>query len=125
MGVSYHIDMQEQIVWTRAYGSMENDDLVLHGHKVKKDPAFDPGFQHIIDLSEITKNRINLDILKEAALVSPFHSQSYRAIIVPRDADTRFVEKITDIPGITPGHLRAFRNEEDALQWLKSLRVKA
>lgn len=119
MAMRYHIDPASHCVWSQASGTIENDDLLLHIHKLKKDPDFRPEYDHILDLTQITDNRLSQAVLQESGRINAFSAQSRRAVIASQDEVFDFIKSLdqTDLP-VSPA-LRAFRNEAEALNWLQ------
>ncbi len=122
MGVSYQIDKSAGLVLTRAFGRIENDDLLLHNHKLKKDPIFSTYYSQIIDLTDVTLNGLTKDIVSEMMKTSPFSQRSLRAIVAPLDREYEFINNQDQAD--YSSNIQAFRKREEALEWVRSAKVK-
>lgn len=116
MGVSYQIDKKAGLVLTRAFGRIEDDDLLMHYHKLKQDPAFSDRLNHIIDLSEVKINGLTKDVLRDLDSITPFSTGSLRAVVAPQDDTYDFFNTPTS-------HLKALRRSEEAMDWIMGARV--
>jgi hypothetical protein len=82
MSVSYKIDRNKRLVVSRASGVFSARDVVAFSQCVTSDPAFDPAFGLLADLTSVKK----VDILPEEARIlaamTPFLPEARRAFVV-------------------------------------------
>jgi hypothetical protein len=119
MPSSYEIDKQKRLVVATAWGVCTIDDVLQFRKRVLSDRDFDPSFAQLADLTHITKVEMTPDEIRMIAAVSPFSSNSRRAIV----AQDHIVFGFSKMFGILRGLrgeklLRVFRDRSEAMEWL-------
>ena len=82
MPAEYKIDKSLRMVFTRAYGDVDDQDAYAHQDKLRDDPDFDPSFSQLIDSTNVT-NAMNfsLEAIYTLAKRNPFSAGSRRAFV--------------------------------------------
>jgi hypothetical protein len=119
MPFSYKIDKERKIVMSTGYDVFTLADALEHQEKLRKDPNFDPSFCQLMDFTHVTKLDLRGDDVRRLAQASIFARDSKRAILVTND--TAFgLARMFAILRSTLGEegIQAFRNLDDALDWV-------
>ena len=119
MPQSYKIDRQHRIVISRAWGVCTANDVLEFREQVLRDEDFDPDFCQLVDFSHVTGLEITANEVRMLAEMSPFSSDSRRALVAGTPlvfGFARMFETVRELRG--EKHLRVFHNREDALAWL-------
>src|SRR5882672_7062247 len=70
MPYSYWIDVEREVVFSRIWGTLTDEQVAAHAVGLKADPRFDAELNQILDLRELTDLRVtNAGIRKVAHLV--------------------------------------------------------
>jgi hypothetical protein len=115
---TYHIDRTRQLVLSRAWGVLSNEDLEDHYAWMTADPAFDPEFRQLADLREVTELALNSSNIARAATKPAFDAQARRAIVANSDIAfglSRMYAIYAEGRGQT---VEVFRTIEEAEAWL-------
>ena len=67
-------------------GVLTHAEITAHRLRFTSDPAFQPDFDQLYDLREVTSIAATVEQIREIASHSPFSSKSRRAIVATRDA---------------------------------------
>src|SRR5579864_704527 len=87
MPTEYVIDNARGIVFTRAFGTLTDDDLRDHAVKLKADPSFMPTFRQLVDFSGVSEVALtSRGVTSVAGAANPFERAAVRAIFAPQDA---------------------------------------
>ena len=62
MPAEYKIDKSQRMVFSVAYGIMNELDINSHQEKLRDDPDFDPGFSQLVDCTDLQKPMICLQM---------------------------------------------------------------
>jgi hypothetical protein len=86
MSFSYTIDSANRVVYTSYMGTITMEVVRRYASSLSKDPAFDPNFADVCDLSEVSLMTLDLeDFARIAAEVDPFSREAKRAFVVRND----------------------------------------
>jgi hypothetical protein len=119
MPFSYKIDKERKMVMSTGYGVFTPADALAHQEKLRKDPDFDPSFCQLMDFTHVTKLDLQAEDVRRLAQTSIFARDSKRAILV--NSETAFgLARMFEILRSTLGEngIQAFRNLDDALDWV-------
>jgi hypothetical protein len=112
MAVTYSIDRELRVVFTVFSGIFTDGDVWQLVNQLRKDPAYDPEFNELIDCSAVTENRVSTATL--GALESSPIPQ--RAVVAPSDANYG-VSRI--FQAVQPNQkIEIFRTVAEAREWL-------
>lgn len=118
MAYSYSIDARRRLVVSRASGVFTPEDVVAVRELVARDPAFDPTYDQIIDLTEATDLKFDYDTMLAVAASSL--SQSFvRRAIVARTAAQYSLACIFQVASEQSGQrIDIFATFEEAAEWM-------
>src|SRR5215468_8316246 len=119
MPQSYKIDTENRIVISKAWGVCTARDVLEFREQVLRDEDFDPDFCQLVDFSHVTGLEITANEVRMLAEMSPFSSDSRRALVAGTPLTfgfARMFETVRELRG--EKHLRVFHNRDDALAWL-------
>jgi hypothetical protein len=121
MPATYEIDKERRLVITTALDRLTLADALAHQENLLKDPAFDPSFSQIIDLTRITEFALEASDIRTAAERNVFSRESRRAIVVSTNlvyGFGRMFEILREIAG--ENGIRVFRDLDEAVDWILS-----
>jgi len=118
MPYSYVIDVEREVVFSRIWGTLTDDDVVDHATALKADPRFDAEFNQIIDMRELSDLQVTSPGIRRVAHLVPFRPDARRAFVVgtgQAEALSRILFAYTDA-GIDQYTL--FRELPPAMEWV-------
>lgn len=118
MPADYSLDLPHRLVRSRAWGSLTDTESHLHYVKLAADPAFEPSFRQLCDLSEVTAIEASPDTLRTLARLAVFAPGTRRAFVANEDEHfglARMLQMFCEIEGTEVGVFRNIRAAED---WL-------
>lgn len=118
MPSAYRIDPDLQIVWSRAWGVLGEDESAEHYRLLAADPAFQPSFKQMCDLRSVDRMDISTAAIRALARTSVFDPGSRRAFLAPSDAHyglSRMLQAFSELEGSVIG---VFRTAAEAAAWL-------
>jgi hypothetical protein len=118
MPIESRIDPGRRLVVTVAEGTLTGDEVRANQRSLDADPAFDPGYDHLFDLSGVSELRVPSDQLRELAAVTLFEPGSRRAVVAPEDVMGALVRRYGSLRDLSDEALRVFRTLREALAWL-------
>jgi len=118
MPISYLIDAEQALVYSRASGVVTEPETSMHYERIKLDPAFHPDYRQLCDLQEVSDLRTSREFLRNLAMSSIFARGTRRAIVATTDhyyGLARMMQTFSDLDGREVG---VFRTEKEAREWL-------
>ncbi len=116
MPVTYHIESDTGMVFTRGEGMVTSAELLEHQRRLAADPAFEPGYRQLSDYSAVTHTDASWGVIHELARNTPFHPESRRALVAPMDL-VFGLARIFETFSEERSNVRVFRNREEATAW--------
>lgn len=116
--IAYRIDRARRVVFTTAHGLLTEEEYVAHVRRLRSDPDFDPTFDQLVDLGEVSDMTIRLATLRASAHASAFSRQARRAFVVRADVVVGMIRFYQISAGLEDGPLKLFRELEEARRWL-------
>jgi len=113
----YRIARSERVVYARAWGVFTNDELADTRAALEKDPAFDPAFALLIDLTGVTELRLTSPALLTLAMTSLFATTVRRAIVVSSDVAYGMARMFAMLSS-REDMVQVFRDRAEALAWM-------
>lgn len=100
MPCSYHIDVKQQIVFSRAWGVISDEDLHAHHARLVADPGFSPAMNQLYDVRSVSDfSQVSVEGIRSLAAKDPFQVGSRRALLTSTKAAfglARMYELLTD-----------------------------
>ncbi len=120
MTLDSHIDPDRGVITTRVKGRTSAAEVLAHQEVLADDPAFDPDFHHLFDLTEAETLEISSEQIRSLASVSIFSPSSRRAVVAPRDLLYGLSRMYEGFRDLAQDRLQIFRSRPEALAWLES-----
>jgi hypothetical protein len=119
MPVHYLIDVDRHLVRTSITGILTVDDLLTHIAELRSDPAFNPQFSEIIDVSQVEDVPLGYEDLKRVVPMDPFSTSAKRAFVIPTKNVAFGVARMYQLLQNEDPRIKIFQTEEDATRWLQ------
>jgi hypothetical protein len=123
--IEYKIDKTQEIIFTTVGGIVTVVDVMAHIKNVLMDPEFSPNFDSIATLDD-NATVPNIPLEKVELVQNVFEGYAQRrkgakwAIVVSGATQRAMVASNLEIVQLSPIAIRLFKNETEALDWLKS-----
>ncbi len=82
MPAEYHIVESANAVFSRAWGTLSDSDLLEHQQALTTDPAFTPGLHQLFDFTEVAELTVTTGGIRLLASRNRFGAGAKRAFIV-------------------------------------------
>ncbi|HEY0527673.1 MAG TPA: hypothetical protein VGD02_02500 [Gemmatimonadaceae bacterium] len=83
--VVYEIDAKRRLVTTRCWGAVSPDEIYQHNQQLRTDPAFDPSYRQVADMTAMTAVTVSTNVVTETALDQFFTPGTRRAFVATHD----------------------------------------
>jgi len=83
---SYTIDTKNQLVTSRLWGAVTEDEVHEHNRRLRTDPDFVPSYRQLVDLTGITEIKVGTNLINETSLDQFFAPGTRRAFVASDDA---------------------------------------
>ena len=119
MPQDYRIDEQQQVLWTRCWGVLSDQDIIAHQAKLRADPKFSPTIKQFVDACDVTKVAVTVEAVNQLGASTLFAPAAKRAYFVGKDALYGLV-RMYEMQQAARGtdSIRVFRDRAVALAWL-------
>jgi hypothetical protein len=119
MAVDYRVDPARRLVIAAVSERFSRDEVFQIDHLIRSDPAVQPEFNQLLDLSEVTENVVDPADLRELNQRPPFFSpRSRRAVVGANVLVYGKMRMFELLRGGIAGQWRYFTDREAAEQWL-------
>ncbi len=118
MPCGYVIDTNRSMVLSRAWGILEDRELLAHARALGADASFQKHLKQVIDFRDVTEIRITAAAVREMAHVSPFGKGARRALVVSSDLAFGLTRMFQILREQSPDEVAVFREMDVALRWL-------
>jgi hypothetical protein len=116
---SYQIDVARKLVYTTVTGAITPAEANAFFETIRNDPAFDPHFSELLDVSNSDGSQFSTAKVRESANRSLYVSPSRRAILVGDDLSFGLGRLYGTHVDLNGGPIvNVFRKREEALRWL-------
>jgi hypothetical protein len=115
---SYELDLPKRLVRTRGWGVLTDAEVGDLYERLRRDPAFEPTFQQLCDLRQVTDLQTTVEALRALARRPTFAPGARRAFVVGREVDyglSRLFQAYAEPKGSL---IEVFREWEPAEEWL-------
>ncbi len=119
MPATYQLDVAHRLVWSRAWGTITNDELAAHSKHLRANPRFAPDFRQLQDLTEIREFKVTSAGLQNLARLNPFGKGARRAVLVASNLAFGLARMHEMLRGNSADELRVFRQRALAMEWLE------
>jgi len=119
MPAEYIIDKSRGIVFTKAYGEVNDEEAYAHQDKLRADPDFEPGFSQIIDSTGVTNTeKCSYEALYKLAERNPFGAGSKRAFVATNRLLYVMGHMFKAITKDSPDEIAVFKDLQEARKFL-------
>jgi len=118
--VSYRLEPARNLVVSRAWGVLTDDEIVAHYKRLVEDPGFKSTFHQLCDMMEVTRIEATTEMLRQLARQSIFSPGTQRAIVAVQDSHyglTRMFQVFCELEGT---RVEIFRDTASAEAWLET-----
>lgn len=115
---TYEIDAQRRLVFSRLWGAVTDKEVYDHNALLRSDPRFDPTFNQLTDLSEVTQISVTTGMINETSLDQFFEPGTRRAMIATDDGVFGMARMFALRAESVGQTIQVFRDERQARDWL-------
>lgn len=122
MPLEHVIDVEHQLVRSRGWGELTDADVIGHQARVAADPRFNPDFNQLVDLRDVTGTQdLSGRTIEQVSRKTVFSPTSRRAVVAASAAVFGIGRMGALYREVAGGKdvIRVFQAMEDALQWLE------
>jgi hypothetical protein len=118
MPVTYQINIARQVVYTRGFGTVNDNDLLQHNSSLKADPDFNPNFNQLLDFTEVIQAEVKSETIYGIASNRIFNLSSLRAIVVKPGLQYGFARMFQNLRMLEDKNIEVFLDIAEAQSWL-------
>jgi hypothetical protein len=122
MPISYTIDRDLRVVVARGSGVLSEEDLYGSRERMQSDPAFDPHFAELVDLSEVTEIQVSVPVIARFVRIPTFAPGVRRAIVGPSEVQYDVARMFATFSETHRQVVHVFRDRQVAEAWLSERR---
>jgi hypothetical protein len=115
---SYAIDAKQKLVTSRLWGAVTEDEVYDHNRRLRTDPAFDPGYRQLVDMTGITKVVVPTEMINKTSIDQFFNRGTPRAFVASSDATFGMARMFALQAEGTGQTIEVFREMAKAEAWL-------
>jgi|HubBroStandDraft_2_1064218.scaffolds.fasta_scaffold177693_2 hypothetical protein len=114
----FNVDSERRLVTVRFDNEVTVRDVVQYFESLKANPAFEPDFFELVDLTQVMSSEVDFQAAMMWALeVDPFSREARRAFVAPRAVTSRTIRMYQMARG-DDGSVAVFRTMAEAKHWL-------
>jgi hypothetical protein len=118
MPASYVIDPKRLLVTSTLSGPVTEDEVHDHNQRLRNDPAFNPGYRQLVDMTGLTEIIVSTKMINQTAIDQFFNPGVRRAFVATSDA-TFGMARMFALQAEGQGQtIEVFRNMRKAEEWL-------
>jgi hypothetical protein len=127
MPISYKIDLDRRLVYTRSWGVLTDADILAHKEQLALDPKFCPTMGQLSDVREIERLAVTTEGVKAMVAHDQAHAdrRSGHRVAFVVSTDEAFGMARMYSQRSNPDLVSVFRSLTDAVEWLEATRTKA
>ncbi len=118
MPIGYQIDEMRRFVLCTASGTVTEQELAAHRHKLSQDASLRPDFRQLFDLTEVTRLDITQEALSSFPSSKSFGTGARRAFVTGPADDPQLSDFFLHLREGSDNEIRFFKTIPDAMQWL-------
>ena len=118
MPTSYAIDPRHQLVTSRLWGAVTEDEVHEHNRRLRTDPDFVPSYRQLVDMTGITEIKVGTGMINETSLDHFFAPGTRRAFIAADDAVFGMARMFALRAEGLGQVIEVFRDGDKAKEWL-------
>lgn len=114
----YTLSRKKRLVSVRFGRQLSFHDVQTYARNLTADPAFEPGFSEIADLTEVEELTLSpAETMKLADLADPFRPGAKRAFVARTDLQVR-AARMHQLLRTDDVNIRIFASSEEAEEWI-------
>ena len=120
MPIISQINSSIGMIFSTFQGVVTKEEILAELHSFTVDPAFQPSFDHLVDIRGTARIDLSGDDVRAVAMHSTFNEKSRRAIVAEK-RETFGLARMYQILRETqekPDEVQVFRTMEEARRWL-------
>ena len=115
----YKVSHEKRIVFVKFGKRVTEKEIARYAATLRADPAFDPAFSEIVDLSDVEELDLHGEQMMELAdKIDPFSHEAKRAFVVSNSVQTH-AARMHQILRLSKENISIFHSVEEAEQWIK------
>lgn len=119
MPITSQIDSSLGVVFSTFQGVVIKEDIEAQVERFKKDPAFQPSFNHLVDTRGTTQFDVLAEDLRAVSSQSAFNKKSRRAVVAETEELFGLARMYTVFrEAAAPDQMMVFRDMAEARRWL-------
>ena len=118
MPVISQVDSSLGVVFSTMQGVVTAEDIWSQVERLNTDPAFQPSFDHLVDMRGTTRFDVSEKGMHFVSSHSVFNEKSRRAIVAEKDLDFGMARMYEMLRETKPDQIKVFRDMAEARRWL-------
>lgn len=119
MPFEYTIDSDQQLVVSRATGTVTDAEVITHRNRLMKDSSFDPScYNQLIDMTHVEQLDLSATTIQNLIRNNPWGHGTHRALVAPTTVLYGISRMIQNYLEGNADTIEIFDSVETALQWL-------
>jgi hypothetical protein len=118
MPASYEIDPNRKLVTSRLWDPVTEDELNDHNQRLRTDPAFDPAYRQLVDMTGLTEILVSTKTINQTSIDHFFNPGTLRAFVASSDAIFGMSRKFALQSEGAGQTIHVFRDLRSAEDWL-------
>ncbi len=118
MPISYRLDQELRTVFATAKGVIGESEIREYQRELAGDPAFEPDFNSIFDLTDVSQFTVTGEENQRLAHSTPFAPMARRAYVAPDPLKYGMSRMYAVQVEPTGEHTHAFKTMAEARKWL-------
>ena len=118
MPIEYSIDKEAHMIFTRAWGTLTDEELLGHQRRLHADPAHNPAYSELIDFTQVERAPVSTEAIEALANNAIWEPGVKLAIIAPTDLKFGLTRMYQAMSPDGPQEIHVFRNKLEARAWL-------
>jgi hypothetical protein len=118
MSVTYRIDAAGGIVFTEVHGRVNGDDLLEYQRRLGENPAFEPSYRHLVDLSDLDGADVSVTAMRRLVEGHPFQKGAPHAFVVISNLASVLIRMFRIFASESTDSLQTFPDVVKAREWL-------
>ncbi len=118
MPSSYRIDTGTNTAYSRAWGTVTDDEFLAHQRAISADPRFRRDMRQLLDGRGITEVKVTIPGIHKLIAGNPYGKGARRALVSGSEV-VYGMSRVFELGRVTPeDEFRVFRALDEALTWL-------
>jgi hypothetical protein len=118
MPIRYDIEPALGLVTSRAWGTLEDRDVLQHHIDLGRDPRFVPTYRQLGDFRDVEDFRLAMDTVRAMARNRFFDPRAKRAMVVSNEMAHQLGRMIASVAGLGADFARIYRDMPAARAFL-------